>query len=217
MQFQRGAGLIGRGRPHHHGGGHGQGYVLSLLADAPQSQKELLEKLGVRAGSLSELLGKLENTGFITRTKDEKDSRVVNVTITEEGRTFAAEHARRHEEAADSLFSALDDDEKATLSLLLEKLTEVWKRERGPDDCGHRRHGHHGHGDSGEHHHGHRRGREDQAQESVGGEERHSRGHNHGEGHDEHRHHNYGEGHDGHRHGDSEAIAEYPNGQESLQ
>ncbi|MDR0862021.1 MAG: MarR family transcriptional regulator [Oscillospiraceae bacterium] len=134
MLFQRGAIFVGRGRQPQRGGGHGQGYVLSLLAEAPLSQRELLEKLGVRAGSLSEMLGKLESAGYITRTKDENDSRVVIITITEEGKAFAAQHGNRRTEVADTMFSALNDEEKATLIGLLEKLHEAWKSERETED-----------------------------------------------------------------------------------
>ncbi|MDR0857747.1 MAG: MarR family transcriptional regulator [Oscillospiraceae bacterium] len=136
--FQRGAILVGRGQPPHSGVGHGQGYILSLLAESQLSQKELLEKLGVRAGSLSELLGKLEHAGFVTRSKDENDNRVVNVEITESGRKFAAEHSGKRVETAESLFAALSDDEKTTLIGLLEKLHDSWRQEREAHDFEHR-------------------------------------------------------------------------------
>jgi DNA-binding MarR family transcriptional regulator len=141
MLFQRGAMLVGRGQFQHSGGGHGQGFILSLLADSPLSQKELLEKLGVRAGSLSELLGKLEHAGFVTRSKDETDNRVVNVEITEAGRKFAAEHSGKSAETAEMLFSALSDEEKATLIGLLEKLHDSWRQEREAHDTERRGHG----------------------------------------------------------------------------
>jgi DNA-binding MarR family transcriptional regulator len=145
MLFQRAAGFVGRGRqPHHGGGGHGQAHVLSLLSGAPRGQKELLEALGVRAGSLSELLGKLEAAGYITRTKDETDSRAVNVAITEAGEAIAAEHGRHRAEIADAFFAALSDDEKAALTALLEKLMAAWRQERAADDFERRGHGHRG-------------------------------------------------------------------------
>ncbi|MDR0819756.1 MAG: MarR family transcriptional regulator [Oscillospiraceae bacterium] len=144
MLFQRGAHFAGRGQHKRTGGGHGQVYVLSLLADAPISQKELLEKLGVRAGSLSELLGKLEHSGFITRTKDENDNRAVNVAITDAGRKFAAEYGDLRSEAAEAMFSALTDEEKTTLIALLEKLHGAWRQEREVNDSERHGHGHHG-------------------------------------------------------------------------
>jgi DNA-binding MarR family transcriptional regulator len=144
MLFQRGAILVGRGQPQHSGGGHGQGYILSLLAESPLSQKELLEKLGVRAGSLSELLGKLEHAGFITRSRDENDNRVVNVAITEAGKKFASQHRGNRAEAAEALFAALTDEEKTTLSGLLEKLHDAWRQEREAHDFEHKEHSGHG-------------------------------------------------------------------------
>lgn len=194
MLFQRGAIFVGRGRqtPHGgpHGGGHGQGYVLSLLAEAPLSQKELLEKLGVRAGSLSELLSKLESAGYITRTKDESDSRVVNVAITESGRASAAERGQQRMQFADGLFSALDDGEKETLTTLLEKLHEAWRSERELDDAERR-----GHGKRGVFGGGFGRARDFGGHGGFGHPPHGEHGHDHGE-----QGHNHGDEHHGHHH-----------------
>ncbi|MDR0838617.1 MAG: MarR family transcriptional regulator [Oscillospiraceae bacterium] len=189
MLFQHGAIFVGRGWQPQRGAGHGQGYVLSLLSEAPMSQKELLEKLGVRAGSLSELLGKLESAGYITRTKDERDSRAVNLAITEAGREFAAEHGRHRTQVADGMFAALDDGEKATLLALLEKLHASWRPEHGGEDEGR---GGHGRGHGGRGGFGGFRG------ERGGHEHEHERGE-----HGEHGHGERGEhGHGGHEHGE---------------
>ena len=97
--------------------------VLRLLdlGGGSLSQRELTELMGVMPGSLSELLGKMEFRGLITRIRLEEDRRKVTVSLTEAGKEKAAERGHR------DIFSALDESEKEQLKALLKKLTEAWE------------------------------------------------------------------------------------------
>lgn len=65
----------------------GQGRVLAMLQAKPETtQKELCFLLGMRQQSLSELLSKLEEKGFVERQKSEEDGRVTLVKLTDEGK-----------------------------------------------------------------------------------------------------------------------------------
>ena len=169
--FVRCSHLIGRG--HHHkgsrgGGRYGQGRILSILSkNTTMSQKSLTELLQVRPSSLSEILGKLEMSGYITRDKDDEDQRNVNITITEIGKNAANEHIKKRQAIATELFKPLTENEQSELSELLSKLVKAWKEERDISDSEHR-HSYHEREHHGKHHH-HRC---------------HGRGH-----HDKHRHH----------------------------
>ena len=98
--------------------------VLKLLklGGGSLSQRELTELMGVMPGSLSELLGKMEARGLITRVRDEEDRRKVTVTLTEAG-TAKLEAQRPHD-----IFAALDENEKEQLKTLLAKLTAAWEQ-----------------------------------------------------------------------------------------
>ncbi len=98
--------------------------VLKLLKldGGSLSQRELTELMGVMPGSLSELLGKMETRGFITRVRDEEDRRKVTVMLTEAG-TAKLEAQRPRD-----IFAALDDSEKEQLKTLLAKLTADWEK-----------------------------------------------------------------------------------------
>ena len=50
--------------------------------------KDIGEKLFLDSGTLTPLLKRLEATGMITRTRDEKDERQVRITLTPEGRAL---------------------------------------------------------------------------------------------------------------------------------
>lgn len=46
------------------------------------NQKQLQELLGIRPGSMSEMVIKLESKGLVSRAKDESDKRVTRLTLT---------------------------------------------------------------------------------------------------------------------------------------
>jgi len=122
----------------------GQGRVLALLNMQPEmSQKNLAYLLGIRNQSLSELLTKLEKAGYITRKKSESDRRVMNISLTEEGKKVAEETA--NQKGFDDVFDCLTEEEQQNLSTYLDRLSDelynrlgtedgvrgIWGRERG--------------------------------------------------------------------------------------
>ncbi len=97
--------------------------VLRLLelGGGSLSQRELTELMAVQPGSLSELLGKMEARGLISRIRSEEDHRRVTVSLTEAGSAKAAERGPR------DIFAVLNEDEKEQLKGLLAKLAEAWE------------------------------------------------------------------------------------------
>ena len=132
----------------------GQGRVLALLKAKPETtQRELSYLLDMRQQSLSELLAKLEEKGFITRDKSAQDGRVTVVRLTDEG-AEAAPSPEQMQDQADAL-DCLSDDEQTQLDTLTTKVTKSLEAKllemgvdphRGPR--GHRG-PHHGHGERG--------------------------------------------------------------------
>ena len=83
--------------------------------------------MGVRSPSLSALVGKLDDKGYITRVKDETDRRNLNISITQQGELALAEMQKEHEKILDELFTALDGEERREASRLLQKLLDAWE------------------------------------------------------------------------------------------
>lgn len=97
------------------------------------TQQALLEEMGVRAASLSELLGKLEAKGYVKKEKSETDKRNYNVSITEDGIQAMEEMHMKHQSVMSDLLSGLDPDERQQLAALLSKLHTQWsEREDAP-------------------------------------------------------------------------------------
>ena len=99
--------------------GASQELVLRILArEGAMDRRRLRAALRIQPGSLSELLGKLEQKGLIERERVETDRRRVTVRLTEAGASAVVPG----DETAPDPFAALSDEEQATLRTLLEKL-----------------------------------------------------------------------------------------------
>ncbi|MDR3176728.1 MAG: MarR family transcriptional regulator [Desulfovibrio sp.] len=112
-------------RAHHHQGhaSHAQMHVLAILRQAgAMNQRELIRMLNVRSASLSELLGKLEGRGLITRIGDERDRRNVVVSITEQGAAAVKGAKDARQRGFDAVFGALSENERGQLAKLLRKV-----------------------------------------------------------------------------------------------
>lgn len=59
--------------------------MMVLWEDNNLAVKALGEKLGLDSGTLSPLLKRLEQAGFVTRQRDKKDERQVTVSLTPKG------------------------------------------------------------------------------------------------------------------------------------
>lgn len=102
-----------------------QGRILHILSEHEGiSQKKLQEIVGIKAGSLSEVLVKLEKQGYITRIHEDADRRCQNVFITDAGKEAYNKIHAEHLETGKDVFKDLTDEEKILLLGLLDKLLE---------------------------------------------------------------------------------------------
>ena len=117
----------GPGHCKRHDRGFGRERVLSVIGsyEAGVRQKVLTEELRINPSSVSEMISKLENDGYVKRTVDPTDKRATLISLTELGEARAAELQDEKNEKLDKAFSDLTDDEKEQLIALLEKLTEA--------------------------------------------------------------------------------------------
>lgn len=100
--------------------------VLRLLAErGDMNQSDFVYLLELRSASVSELLGKLEAQGLVTRRRSETDRRGVTISLTDAGRTALPAPAD-----PDAAFSTLTDEERTQLQTLLQKLLTSWEETR---------------------------------------------------------------------------------------
>lgn len=87
--------------------------------------KTLQERLLVSSGGLSNLIGRIEDLGYVRRISDPADGRGVLVELTEKGLDLAEEAMVAQSEAEVQFIRMLSDDERKTLKHLLRKIIVV--------------------------------------------------------------------------------------------
>jgi len=87
------------------------------------SSRELCEMLDLRPSSLSEMLSRAEQEGWITRTADEEDRRLQHVTLSEKGSAVIQDLTRAREADAAKKTACLTPGEKEQFCALCNKLS----------------------------------------------------------------------------------------------
>ncbi|MCD7806460.1 MAG: MarR family transcriptional regulator [Lachnospiraceae bacterium] len=119
---------------HRRNGRGGQRRILILLDrwenehgnEEGMSQQKLQKRLGIRSGSISEILGKMENSSLIRKARLSSDHRKICIFLTDEGREKLErmrEECRRQETL---LFQRLTAEEQTELGRIMEKLLTGW-------------------------------------------------------------------------------------------
>lgn len=126
---------------HIHGGGRsGRAPIICALlkhGDA-MPQRELMNMFDLKAGSLSEVLAKIERDGLIERTRDPQDRRQLIVRLTEKGHAQAEREQTERERFRAEALTCLTTDERALLEDMLARIKERWRSiSKGSDkeDC----------------------------------------------------------------------------------
>ncbi|MCD1024235.1 MarR family winged helix-turn-helix transcriptional regulator [Enterococcus sp. SMC-9] len=102
----------------------GQNRLLRILArHEGHSQKELAEMMHIRPASLSELLKKLSQKGYLIKKQNETDRRITNYFLTAEGKSYISSIQDEQKHLGQDLFATLSTVEKEQLHHILNKLT----------------------------------------------------------------------------------------------
>ena len=101
-----------------------QGAALYYIHTRPEgvTVKEISSVLFLNHSSVSEVLLKMENKGWIKRTKDKKDARQSKITLTKEGQDAC--HLGGQPEHVCEIISILTTEQQEQLKSILEILTE---------------------------------------------------------------------------------------------
>lgn len=102
--------------------GRGFGHILDLLSEEGMSQQQIAAALDIRPQSVSEAIAVLESRGFIRKAASPLDKRASLIYITPEGDIRRRELAEERKAHAIEYFSVLNEEEKAQLLNLLEKM-----------------------------------------------------------------------------------------------
>lgn len=99
--------------------------ILELIYDGITSAKELAVKLNVSTSAISQLLNKLENNGYISRTIDNDNRRKIQLHLTEKSKNYFEKMIALEEKVNGSLYEKLPVEDLQHLVRILEKLTQI--------------------------------------------------------------------------------------------
>ncbi len=103
-------------------GGCDHPYILCIERFPGISQDEITERVIVNKSNTTRTLSRLEEDGYILRTNNEVDKRVLNVELTNKGKEIIAEIKTINGQLEDYLFSDFSIEEKEIFQRLLDKV-----------------------------------------------------------------------------------------------
>ncbi len=110
---------------------HGQDRLLIVLAERGTLLQSQLAKITQRQpATLCQQLESMEQAGLVSRSPNEQDRRLVDVSLTTAGSAAAQEAIARRQATADALFGPLtSEDDRAALARILNTLHDAWEAE----------------------------------------------------------------------------------------
>lgn len=98
--------------------------LLELWREDGLKGGELANRLGVEPPTITRMLRRIENCGFVERHPDPADARSFRVYLTEKGRALEEPVARIWEEVEEKTLQGIDREEKMILRRLLAQIRE---------------------------------------------------------------------------------------------
>ena len=87
-------------------------------------QEELAKRLNVTPPSITSMIKKMEQEGYITRKADEQDQRVMRLTLAQKGRDSIAYVIKTAEKLEEKVFEGMSVEEKMLFRRLLLQIIE---------------------------------------------------------------------------------------------
>ncbi|AMA74559.1 hypothetical protein ACH33_00755 [Aneurinibacillus sp. XH2] len=108
--------------------------VLRCLKDEPQRISDISRQLCLSNSTVSGIVDRLEENGYVRRVRDEKDRRVVWVFFSEKVKALCREVPALRDDYFDGIFAGVSEDEIKNivnaLQLLADRLKEKIKEKK---------------------------------------------------------------------------------------
>ena len=105
------------------------GILFSLHQSSAMSQKELAESLNMTPPSITSTIQKMEKGGYIRRKADEKDQRVLRLSLTEKGESCIQSVKQVAEQMRKLIFYEMSEEEIQQFRKFLLRINENLERE----------------------------------------------------------------------------------------
>ncbi len=101
--------------------------IEAIGIQEPRNMSSIARALDVTVGTLTISMNSLVKKGYVTRTRSEKDRRVVFIALTEKGKKAYAHHQRFHQEMIEAVLDGLSEEETQVLAKVLEHLLRFFR------------------------------------------------------------------------------------------
>jgi len=88
------------------------------------SQKDLVDKLGIKPASVSSIVNQMESEGLIIRVQDEEDARKFKLLLTDKGQSLVPDVISSWQKIQDEVTKGFTEEEKAELIRLLKQIDQ---------------------------------------------------------------------------------------------
>ena len=99
--------------------------LMALLDNGPTSPSQIAKKIMVESSTVTGIIDRLEQKGFVTRTRVSQDRRVITVDLTETGRRLAENAPPPIQHKIVKGLRRLDEADRAQIIEALSRLTEM--------------------------------------------------------------------------------------------
>ena len=101
----------------------GQPKLLSMLGKHDGStQREIGEKLDIRPATLTKMVGRMEQAGFVIRKRNSEDARSVHVFLTPKAQETLALLEKNLEAVEEKAFSGFSKEEDESLRMMMRRI-----------------------------------------------------------------------------------------------
>ena len=100
--------------------------LFGLAAEPELSTSRLAALADLSPATVTQMLDHLEQAGFVTRIRSDRDKRVVLVALTQRGRCLIAERRARLQPTWDAALAEFSDEQLLTAAAVLDRLGEVF-------------------------------------------------------------------------------------------
>ncbi len=112
-----------------------QQYILRYINKAGScTSTELAEHFDVKKSATTAIINRMWEKGFIKRTRDEKDRRVVYLTLTDKGNEFYEQAEKRIYKLVESFIKQFSQEEISQFMHTYEKLNQIMTKSKDNEE-----------------------------------------------------------------------------------
>lgn len=110
--------------------------IEAIGMEEPKSMSAVAKCLDITTGTLTKAIDGLTEKGYVVRERSEKDKRVVQISLTDSGRSAYKHHEEFHWRMIDHAKGALSEQETTVLIYSLAKLVDFFQEVYGGAEDG---------------------------------------------------------------------------------